>query len=468
MTNLDALRRLKRDPAAFSVTRDPSGHTFSPSLKAQQKEVDEKYKEAGALAAKAKAEFEQRYAQGFALREAGDDEAALEQFAAAYILAREINYRAGEADALNMSGVCYKHRGEFERAASVFEGCAKICASMKDPHLESAALGNLGQALAAQRRLAEAETAHERSLELARAARSGDRDGSGGGAGSSAGAAGGAARDDEHAGDKSGELSALFHLGTLRLRMQRFSEAEIALTAAQAIAVALQDKAAEVGVLQRLAAARNALEDSRQQPQPSPQQPQPSPQHQQPSPQQLHPSDSPGGAGRNRFASVEPGSMPSPPRASLPSLLPAPLKAPLPPLEGEKQPPLALLVRAEKLTREIGRGGEPLRMLVLRQLRAQYAKLRNEEGIRACEREIDALHARAQELHEAQKAEQRRRKEQIESLAVDVSAVEVSSAADADPDADEPKAKSGAAAKDEASSERPSPCRQHEQQGVIV
>ena len=72
MTNLDALRRLKRDPAAFGVTRDPSGHTFSPSLKAQQREVDEKFKEADALATKAKAEFEQRYAQGFALREVGE------------------------------------------------------------------------------------------------------------------------------------------------------------------------------------------------------------------------------------------------------------------------------------------------------------------------------------------------------------------------------------------------------------
>ena len=76
----------------------------------------------------------------------GDDEAALEQFAAAYILAREMNYRAGEADALNMTGVCYKHQGELERAASVFEGCAQICASMKDPQAEAAALGNLGQA----------------------------------------------------------------------------------------------------------------------------------------------------------------------------------------------------------------------------------------------------------------------------------------------------------------------------------
>ena len=490
MTNLDALRRLKRDPAAFGVTRDPSGHTFSPSLKAQQREVDEKFKEADALATKAKAEFEQRYAQGFALREVGDDEAALEQFAAAYILAREMNYRAGEADALNMTGVCYKHQGELERAASVFEGCAQICASMKDPQAEAAALGNLGQALAAQKRLAEAEAAHERSLELARSGGSG---GDGHGGGSSGGGAGGgdAAASDSathlHGGDskhdtgaaaaanddKSGELSALFHLGTLRLRMQRFEEAEVALAAAQTIAVALGDKAAEVGVLQRLAAARDILQQQQQQQQQ---------QHRRPTPpaatnvgaadgaasassSTAGASSTPAGSASkrsparptNRFALKDPPTPPQdlsaslparsasllarePPRdlgASLPqkdvgvpslgadarhSLLPPPL----PPLEGEKQPPLALLVRAEKLTREIGKGGEPLRMQVLRQLRAQYEKIGNGEGTRACEKEIDALFAKAKKLHDEQQAELRRRREAIESVEVEVARVEIS------------------------------------------
>ena len=240
MNHLDSLRRLKRDPAAFTATKDPSGHTFSPSLKQQQKEVDEQFKEADALATKAKAEFEQRYAEGFAQREAGDADSALEHFAAAYVLAREMNYRAGEADALNMTGVCYKHRGELERAASVFDGCAQLCASMKDPQGEAAALGNLGQALAAQKRLSEAEAAHERSLELARSS------GSGGGAAPAPTEATDAAADST---DKGGELSALFHLGTLRLRLQRFAEAESSLASAQAIAIAIGDVAAEVDVL---------------------------------------------------------------------------------------------------------------------------------------------------------------------------------------------------------------------------
>ena len=68
---------------------------------------------------------------------------------------------------------------------------------------------------------------------------------------------------------------------------------------------------------------------------------------------------------------------------------PAPLVAPPPPLP-LCQPPLALLVRAEKLTREAG--DRALRMQVLRQLRAQYVQLSDADGASACEREIDALH----------------------------------------------------------------------------
>ena len=86
-----------------------------------------------------------------------------------------------------MTGVCYKHMGDLERASGVFEGVVQLCSGMKDVPGEAAALGNLGQALAAQKKLGEAETAHTRSLELARGAA-----------------------------DKNGELSALFHLGTVR------------------------------------------------------------------------------------------------------------------------------------------------------------------------------------------------------------------------------------------------------------
>ena len=122
---LDELRQLRRPPARDpanpapplpgGVTEiDPSGHTFSPSIRAQQKEVKAKFEEAPELAERAKAEFEARYAEGFDIRAGGDAAGALEHFAAAYVLAREMNYRAGEADALNMTGVCYKQSGELD------------------------------------------------------------------------------------------------------------------------------------------------------------------------------------------------------------------------------------------------------------------------------------------------------------------------------------------------------------------
>ena len=72
--------------------------------------------EAPALAAQGKSEFDSVYCAGFEQRQAGDPEGALERFVAAYVLARELNYRSGEADALNMTGVCYKEKGDLEQA----------------------------------------------------------------------------------------------------------------------------------------------------------------------------------------------------------------------------------------------------------------------------------------------------------------------------------------------------------------
>ena len=198
MSRLGEMRALRRDPAGReplpgigmsaagvascgaatgakshglgSGPTDPSGHTFSPTLRAQQREVNAKFLEAPTLASKAKAEFDGAYLSGFERRQAGDPAGALERFASAYVLAREMNYRAGEADALNMTGVCYKEKGDVAQAVSVFEGCATLCSGLKDAPGEAAALGNLGQALTAQGQLVEAEAAHMRSLKLARSA----------------------------------------------------------------------------------------------------------------------------------------------------------------------------------------------------------------------------------------------------------------------------------------------------------
>ena len=59
----------------------PDGHTFSPMLREQQREVDSMYSEVPALAAKGKDEFERLFAAGHERWEAGEKHPALENLA---------------------------------------------------------------------------------------------------------------------------------------------------------------------------------------------------------------------------------------------------------------------------------------------------------------------------------------------------------------------------------------------------
>ena len=75
MAHLERMRQLRRDPAApagpypppplpgGTPEIDPSGHTFSPSLRMQQKELNAKMAEVPDMAAKARDEFEARVQQ---------------------------------------------------------------------------------------------------------------------------------------------------------------------------------------------------------------------------------------------------------------------------------------------------------------------------------------------------------------------------------------------------------------------
>ena len=88
---------------------DADGHTFSPALRAQEKEVAELHARLPVLAAEGVAEFDRLYAEGFACT---TPEEARERFVAAYVLARELNHRRGEADALNMAAITYRELGD--------------------------------------------------------------------------------------------------------------------------------------------------------------------------------------------------------------------------------------------------------------------------------------------------------------------------------------------------------------------
>ena len=88
-TRLGDLRALRRDPAKSAPfpagtesvlpptfkgapAKDPSGHTFSPAIRAQQRELNSKFAEAPERAAEAKTEFDRVYFDGFEARAAGD------------------------------------------------------------------------------------------------------------------------------------------------------------------------------------------------------------------------------------------------------------------------------------------------------------------------------------------------------------------------------------------------------------
>ena len=60
-------------------------------------------------------------------------------------------------------------------------------------------------------------------------------------------------------------------------------------------------------------------------------------------------------------------------------------------------------VRARDLSAQLDRSS-PLRMQVLRQLRAQYAKASDQQGMRACEAQLDQLHTEAVERRAAELA----------------------------------------------------------------
>ena len=152
------------------VMLDADGHTFSPALRAQEKEVAELHARLPVLAAEGVAVFDRLYAEGFACT---TPEEARERFVAAYVLARELNHRRGEADALNMAAITYRELGDVRGAAELFEGSRALLARLGDAPGEAAALGSIGVARAALGELDAAQSAHEEGLAIARRLRDG-------------------------------------------------------------------------------------------------------------------------------------------------------------------------------------------------------------------------------------------------------------------------------------------------------
>ena len=202
-------------------SRDRDGNTFSPKLRADQKELDELYAQAPAYAAEGEAELERLFAAGAERRAAGQTHEARECHIACYLLARELNWRSREAEALALAALGYLELGELQQGVELLEGSRKLHEALGDADGQAEALCNLGLAHAAQGELEEARGAHERALLLAQ--------------------------------DRALRLTTLNHLGSLHLRRGCAADAQLVLAQGLALAIALGDVEAEARVLQRLA-----------------------------------------------------------------------------------------------------------------------------------------------------------------------------------------------------------------------
>ena len=204
------------------MARDPEGNLVSPKLRADQQEVDSLYKQLPTHAEEGKQELDRLFASGHERRDAGQTAEARERFVAAYLLARELTFGGGEAEALTLAATCTLELGELPLGVEQMEGSRKLHAKLGNADGEAEAQCNLGLAHAALGDLQRAQHAYRQSLRLAR--------------------------------HQPLRLTTLGHLGTLLLRRGRTAEAQQVLSQALALALALGDVASEVRVLQRLAA----------------------------------------------------------------------------------------------------------------------------------------------------------------------------------------------------------------------
>ena len=94
------------------MARDPEGHLISPKLRADQQEVNSLYAQLPTHAEQGKQELERLFASGHERRDAGQTAEARERFVAAYLLARELTFAAGEAEALTLVATCTLELGE--------------------------------------------------------------------------------------------------------------------------------------------------------------------------------------------------------------------------------------------------------------------------------------------------------------------------------------------------------------------
>ena len=65
-------------------------------------------------------------------------------------MARELNYRAGEADSLAMTGLCYRDAGDVAKSLELLEGSARLFAALGHVHGRASALLSAAERRAAR------------------------------------------------------------------------------------------------------------------------------------------------------------------------------------------------------------------------------------------------------------------------------------------------------------------------------
>ena len=158
------------DPDTTDQAVDASGHLFSPKLREERREVAGLYASIPAVAARGFDEYDRLYAAGDARWGAGDAAGARECFVMCYVMARELNYYAGEADALCRTALCYHQLGDVARALELLDGSCALSESRGDARGAVSALTHTCRVLAGSDEREKALDAAARAVSLARAA----------------------------------------------------------------------------------------------------------------------------------------------------------------------------------------------------------------------------------------------------------------------------------------------------------
>ena len=136
--------------------QENGGHAGSRKLREDAAEVAAMQRKQADLFDQGRAQFDELYAAGSSQLDEGEPARARECFVTCYLLAREIEYSSGEADALAQAALCYERLGDGRRALELLQGSSRLHAVRGDARGGVVTLGYMARMHAAQHQLSEA------------------------------------------------------------------------------------------------------------------------------------------------------------------------------------------------------------------------------------------------------------------------------------------------------------------------